>query len=146
MDRLLTLKEVQHLIPLSRSHIYVLMGQGKFPRQVKIGERRVAWWESQIKAYQNGKRDWGVLVQSSAWLPTVSSSEGQSPAFVHGGKTRKSLVRLTMSRTKNRYISYSVSQECARGHIALMPCVPSALARMPRPKTGFEQPYCDHHA
>ena len=81
MDRLLTLKEVQHLIPLSRSHIYVLMGQGKFPRQVKIGERRVAWWGSEIKAYQNGKRDWGVLVHCSAWLPDRQLIRGTKSRF-----------------------------------------------------------------
>ena len=36
----------------SRSEIYDDMAQGKFPKPVKIGERAVAWRESEVRAWQ----------------------------------------------------------------------------------------------
>jgi prophage regulatory protein len=58
MDRLLKLPEVQKYLPLSRTRIYELIAAGSFPPNVKISERGVAWRESDIIAYINGKRDW----------------------------------------------------------------------------------------
>ena len=53
--RILRFKDVQKLIPLSRSYIYNLISQGRFPAQVKLieGGRGAGWWEHEIQDYIN---------------------------------------------------------------------------------------------
>ena len=53
IPRLLRWKQVQELIPFSRSYIYNLISQGRFPPAVKIieGGRGAGWWEHEIRAY-----------------------------------------------------------------------------------------------
>lgn len=50
-DAMLTLKQVQRLIPLSNTQIYRLIASGQFPRQLRIGLRRVAWRHRDITAW-----------------------------------------------------------------------------------------------
>ncbi|WP_342747466.1 helix-turn-helix transcriptional regulator [Tropicimonas sediminicola] len=47
--------EVQARVGLSRSTIYDMMALGAFPRPVRIGRRAVAWRESDITAWMNGR-------------------------------------------------------------------------------------------
>ena len=51
--RILRFKQVQVLIPLSRSYIYNLISQDRFPSPVKLiqGGRGAGWWEHEIHAY-----------------------------------------------------------------------------------------------
>lgn len=53
--RILRFKDVQKLIPFSRSYIYNLISQGRFPAQVKLieGGRGAGWWEHEIQEYVN---------------------------------------------------------------------------------------------
>ena len=53
--RILRFKDVQKLIPFSRSYIYNLISQGRFPLQVKLveGGRGAGWWEHEIQDYIN---------------------------------------------------------------------------------------------
>jgi prophage regulatory protein len=47
----------------SRSEIYADMAEGKFPKPVRIGERAVAWRESEIASWQQQRvqaRDGGA--------------------------------------------------------------------------------------
>ncbi|MGS2724648.1 helix-turn-helix transcriptional regulator [Porticoccus sp. GXU_MW_L64] len=47
--RILRLKDVQQMTGLSRSTIYLEIGKGNFPKQVKLtGSRSVGWHESSI--------------------------------------------------------------------------------------------------
>ena len=48
---LYTREQVQAITHLSRSTIYVMMLEGTFPRPLKLGERRVAWRGSDLKAW-----------------------------------------------------------------------------------------------
>lgn len=48
--RLLRLKQVLELFPLSRSSWYRGIANGHFPRPVRLGERAVAWREADILA------------------------------------------------------------------------------------------------
>jgi prophage regulatory protein len=48
MLRFIRLKEVMALTGLSRSSIYAFINDGKFPAQVRLAERTVAWVESEI--------------------------------------------------------------------------------------------------
>jgi prophage regulatory protein len=49
--KLIRLSDVRKRVPFSRSAIYLLVSQGKFPKPVNIGPRAVAWIESEIDAW-----------------------------------------------------------------------------------------------
>lgn len=51
MDRLLRLKDVMEILQLSKTTIYKLVKENKFPHQVKISDRQVAWRQSDIQKY-----------------------------------------------------------------------------------------------
>lgn len=50
-QRFLRLAEVRARIPYSRSTIYQLITDGKFPKPISLGARAVAWLESDIDAW-----------------------------------------------------------------------------------------------
>ena len=50
-DRLLTREEVQDRCRISRSTIYRLMREGRFPSPIRVGDRAVRWKESEINKY-----------------------------------------------------------------------------------------------
>ena len=50
-DRLIRLKEVLTMVNISRSTLYRLIRSGAFPEPVRLGERVVAWWESEVRAW-----------------------------------------------------------------------------------------------
>jgi len=47
-DRFLRRRQVEDRTGLSRSTIYLWIQQGRFPKPVKLGQRAVAWKESDI--------------------------------------------------------------------------------------------------
>jgi len=49
-ESLIRLKKVESKTGLKKSMVYNLMDQGQFPKSVRIGERAVAWIESDIDA------------------------------------------------------------------------------------------------
>ncbi|EGR2323850.1 AlpA family phage regulatory protein [Vibrio sp. 7-5(1-a)] len=49
--RFLKLKEVMQKTALSRSAIYRKMGEGSFPKSVSLGDRAVAWIESEVEEW-----------------------------------------------------------------------------------------------
>ena len=53
IPRILRWKEVSQIIPFSRSYVYDLMSQGKFPKGYKLvhGGQAVGWWASDIYNY-----------------------------------------------------------------------------------------------
>lgn len=51
MSKLIRLKEVIDRIGLSRTTIYDMMKDGRFPRQVILGQRSVAWHEDAINQW-----------------------------------------------------------------------------------------------
>ena len=55
IPRLLRWKEVSQIIPFSRSYVYDLMNQGKFPKGYKLvhGGQAVGWWASDIQDYMH---------------------------------------------------------------------------------------------
>jgi len=48
VDRILRWPELKKRIPLSRSHIYVMMSKGEFPLPINLGPRSVGWVEVEI--------------------------------------------------------------------------------------------------
>lgn len=49
--RLISRKQVEIITSLSRSSIYLLMAQGRFPKPIQIGDQRVAWVNAEINAW-----------------------------------------------------------------------------------------------
>lgn len=47
-DRLLTSKEIESVVGLSRTAIYRMEIRGDFPKRVKIGARKIGWYESEV--------------------------------------------------------------------------------------------------
>lgn len=50
-QKLLRLADVRERVPYSRSTIYQKISRGEFPKPISIGERAVAWLESDIDAW-----------------------------------------------------------------------------------------------
>ena len=51
LDRLLRRPDVERRVGLRRAWIYYLMRRGEFPLPVRLGDRAVAWRESDIAAW-----------------------------------------------------------------------------------------------
>ena len=48
MPRLLTLRDVTAATALSRSAVYALMAESRFPKPIRIGTRAVRWVEQEV--------------------------------------------------------------------------------------------------
>ncbi|MER9209181.1 AlpA family phage regulatory protein [Mesorhizobium sp. M0771] len=55
--RILSLAGVRELIPLSRSQIFRLERAGQFPSRIRIGMRRIGWFDSDIEEWLDGRRN-----------------------------------------------------------------------------------------
>ena len=51
MNTILRLSAVKNKTGLSRSTIYLRMRQGKFPKQISLGDRAIGWVEHEIEAW-----------------------------------------------------------------------------------------------
>lgn len=51
LPRIVTKKELRLLVPYTPQHILKLEKQGRFPRRIQIGPRRVGWRLSDIEAW-----------------------------------------------------------------------------------------------
>ncbi|WP_305829927.1 AlpA family transcriptional regulator [Photobacterium leiognathi] len=49
--RLIRLKEVMNICGLGRSSIYKFMEDGRFPQSVSLGDRAVAWVETEVEEW-----------------------------------------------------------------------------------------------
>lgn len=54
--RVISLAELQGLVPLSRSQIWRLEQQGEFPRRIRIGRRRIGYLVSDIDDWLASRR------------------------------------------------------------------------------------------
>jgi predicted DNA-binding transcriptional regulator AlpA len=59
IPRILRWKQVSQIIPFSRSYVYDLMSQGKFPKGYKLvhGGQAVGWWVSDINDYMTNLKE-----------------------------------------------------------------------------------------
>ena len=48
VPRLLTLRDVTAMTALSRSAVYALMAESRFPKPIRIGSRAVRWVEQEV--------------------------------------------------------------------------------------------------
>jgi prophage regulatory protein len=76
MTRLIRLNEVMRLTGLSRSSIYAQIANNLFPRQVKLGQRCVAWTEGDIQVWIEEKIETSQRSadQNSGKIPSATLS------------------------------------------------------------------------
>ena len=55
-ERICRLPDVKAQTGLSRSSVYALMAQGRFPKPIKLGERAVGWFEAEIAAWMQRRK------------------------------------------------------------------------------------------
>jgi prophage regulatory protein len=55
LPRLINRKQVEQITSLSRSSIYLLMSQDRFPKPIQIGDQRVAWVANEINEWVNDR-------------------------------------------------------------------------------------------
>jgi prophage regulatory protein len=55
LPRVITRRELRRLVPYTPQHILRLEKKGKFPKRIKIGERRVGWWLHEVMAWLDQK-------------------------------------------------------------------------------------------
>lgn len=55
--RIMRLPEVMQATGFGRAHIYNLMGEGRFPKAVKLGPRAVGWSSEQVQAWIDARLD-----------------------------------------------------------------------------------------
>lgn len=51
LPQIMRLPEVMNTVGLSKPSIYRLMGEGAFPRQVRLGAASVGWLRSEVEAW-----------------------------------------------------------------------------------------------
>lgn len=54
-DHYLRLPQVRARIGISKTHVYKLIGDGKFPAPTKLGPRTSVWRASEITAWMNSQ-------------------------------------------------------------------------------------------
>ncbi len=59
LPRVITRRELRRLVPYTPQHILRLEKKGKFPKRIKVGERRVGWWLHEVMAWLEQKSDNG---------------------------------------------------------------------------------------
>ena len=59
-------RDVEALVGLSRSSIYMMMAQGRFPRPVRVGARAVAWRLTDIQTWLADCQEAGPEVEPAA--------------------------------------------------------------------------------
>ena len=55
LPRVITRRELRRLVPYTPQHILRLEKKGKFPKRIKVGERRVGWWLHEVMAWLDQK-------------------------------------------------------------------------------------------
>jgi prophage regulatory protein len=75
MRKLLKIRDVLERVPVSRAHIYNLIAEDKFPRQVHLGGTGAFWVESEVEAWIQAHID-----AADARIGVRIPSEGQSGA------------------------------------------------------------------
>lgn len=60
-DRLVRMPEVCRMTGLHKNTIYNRIAAGAFPRQVRLTERLVGWWESDVRHWMETRPVTGTL-------------------------------------------------------------------------------------
>lgn len=76
--RVLRLAKVRDATGLSRSMIYQLEAEHRFPKRIRLGSRAVGWLEDEVQQWIAGRRKANPAALYEI-LPTTSRSEPPTP-------------------------------------------------------------------
>lgn len=62
LPRVITKRELRLIVPYCPQHILRLEKQGRFPKRIQIGPRRVGWYLADIKAWLDARAQGKELV------------------------------------------------------------------------------------
>ena len=60
LPRIISKKELKRIIPYTPQHILRLEKQGKFPKRIQVGERRVGWLLSDVESWIESRMTCGA--------------------------------------------------------------------------------------
>ena len=60
LPRIISKKELKRIVPFTPQHILRLEKQGKFPKRIQVGERRVGWLLSDVETWIASRMTCGV--------------------------------------------------------------------------------------
>ena len=81
-----TLEEVKDITTLSRSNLFKMIEDGKFPRQIKIADRRIAWSKSDVNNWIDKTMAVGYRVRMKIELDDLLAKTGKLRAFIKTDK------------------------------------------------------------
>jgi len=55
LPRIVSKKELRQMVPFTPQHILRLEKQGRFPKRIRLGERRVGWRLTDIEAWLDAR-------------------------------------------------------------------------------------------
>lgn len=55
LPRIVSKKELRQMVPFTPQHILRMEKQGRFPRRIRLGERRVGWRLTDIEAWLDAR-------------------------------------------------------------------------------------------
>ena len=61
-NRFIDLKELQSLVPLSRTTIWRMEQAGQFPARIRIGKRRVGWRLLEVEEWMDCRQSVGAPI------------------------------------------------------------------------------------
>jgi prophage regulatory protein len=93
LERLIPMKRVCEITSWSRTSIYRLIAQNAFPAPIKLGSQRIAFKESEIRAYVASRGSRGQHA-GGASLDFVDAAPSQRP-LEHRSDRRAPLQRLS---------------------------------------------------
>ena len=100
MTTLLTRRQIEEKFQLSRSAIYQMMSQGRFPRPLRLGKKCVRWRLQDIEHYiESLPVSTGEASEAEGDPPKrkISRINGLQPS---GGDFQKTWMRMTISEIK----------------------------------------------
>ncbi len=125
MAQLLRLPQVMDRVGLRPTRIYDLMGDGSFPKPIRLGERAVAWLESEVD-FGFWLRHRSLELKSELLLP-----EGRGPKPRDFSALPKRRKAASASLLAARSISTQQQDSTACEMYAPRPVVGSRYARLP---------------
>jgi prophage regulatory protein len=72
-NRLIDRKELEELIPYSASQVRRMEQDGRFPRRIRLGPGRVAWFLRDVLAWIECRREGRAWTADTSWGGTANA-------------------------------------------------------------------------
>ena len=124
LGTLLRCHEVTKLVGLSRSTLYVLVKDGKFPSPIQVGPRAVRWLASEVDAWIDSRVliSRPLLISASCAAPDVVHTHLASNQWNHtshpASKRQSQVVKAQQGLTRLTEVWSRIASESASSRLA----------------------------